>query len=640
MIDKLISKFNDNDEDKEEENELNNEDQDEEKYEDQDGLPDKDNTHIDLISPSIFIEKPDYVQSGKDYVSTLFILNWPDYPDLLHLQSILYGLPVQTEISIHISPRDKDKAIQELESKLEKAKAQAGHGVKVSTQQANQKRLEDTQEVYNALLGSNYNLHEIGMYISIRSDNKEDLKQSIDELTRELRTNSLYPELLRKNQKPGMKTVSPNGKDYINYKKSAVSGAVGALYPFNTTTIIENGGVDLGIHAFNDSPVVIDRFNRENGYNQITAGKIGSGKTYGTLLEILRYKAAYDDDLIIFLLDPLKGFKPVANMLNAKKVLVGGDTKLNPMKITSTPEEVVKNEPDIDPYGQVKDTVMDFFDMYFNMQDRDLGDSRDVLEMAVDETYRRAGIQKDISTHSNKSPTISDLLKVLREISIDGTTIAKNTESEQLIESLENHASRLVLALDPFDEGGRYYNLSQDTEFDFKNEETVYFDLSQKEGSGEVGLMMQLLLSEVYDKAKESDKKILFCIDEAHYIMKDARSLDYLEQIVRHSRHYDLGINFITQTLEEFFAHEQSEAIAQQCSLKRLHLIESDLNNQIKNTLDLTDSHVKFINQAQAGSKELGYSEALVGVDEYGYVPTRIYPSEFEIQSIDAAEEL
>jgi DNA helicase HerA-like ATPase len=119
--------------------------------------------------------------------------------------------------------------------------------------------------------------------------------------------------------------------------------------------------------------------------------------------------------------------------------------------------------------------------------------------------------------------------------------------------------------------------------------------------------------------------------------MSDARSLDFLEQAVRHSRHYDLGINFITQTLEEFFAHNESEAIAQQCSIRRFHKLESGLTDDIKKMLNLNDAHVNFIKNAEAGSEEAGFSEALYGVDEHGYVPVRIYPSDFELEAIQSA---
>lgn len=604
-------------------------------------VPSTDQKHRDMIAPTTFIEEESYARSGDDYVEVLFVLDWPDEPQPMFLEEILYQTPINTDVSIHVSPREKNKAIDELERQLEKANAQAGSGVTATSQQARQRRLQNTQRVYDALTQGDANLHEVSTYITVRADEPEDLRLAVEQMVRKLRTNSIAPEVLRNKQREGMQSVSPVGRDVVDYKNPALSGAVGAMYPFSTTTVREPGGVDVGVHAINNSPVTIKRYDRNNGYNQITAGKIGSGKTFGTLLEILRNKAAYGEDLVIYMLDPLNGFKPILELLGGKEVLVGGRVSINPMRLTETPEEVFESIPDLDPYSEKKAQLMDFFEMYFDLQGRELGDSRDILGLAIEDTYSRKGITKDPETHSRESPTISLLIKVLRDMEENPEDYAEveNPNESELVNQIQDHASRLVLALGEFAEGGQYENLAQKSDLDLQSEDVVYFNLSQQEGTGGLGLMMHLLLSEVYEQAKQRKEKVMFCIDEAHYIMSDAKSLDFLEQAVRHSRHYDMGINFITQTLEEFFAHEQSEAIAQQCSMRRLHRIESGLTEEIMDTLNLNQSHVSFIQDAEPGSPETGYSEALFGVDEYGYVPIRIYPSDFELETISEAED-
>lgn len=604
-------------------------------------VPSTDQKHRDMIAPTTFIEEESYARSGDDYVEVLFVLDWPDEPQPMFLEEILYQTPINTDVSIHVSPREKNKAIDELERQLEKANAQAGSGVTATSQQARQRRLQNTQRVYDALTQGDANLHEVSTYITVRADEPEDLRLAVEQMVRKLRTNSIAPEVLRNKQREGMQSVSPVGRDVVDYKNPALSGAVGAMYPFSTTTVREPGGVDVGVHAINNSPVTIKRYDRNNGYNQITAGKIGSGKTFGTLLEILRNKAAYGEDLVIYMLDPLNGFKPILELLGGKEVLVGGRVSINPMRLTETPEEVFESIPDLDPYSEKKAQLMDFFEMYFDLQGRELGDSRDILGLAIEDTYSRKGISKDPETHSKESPTISLLIKVLRDMEENPEDYAEveNPNESELVNQIQDHASRLVLALGEFAEGGQYENLAQKSDLDLQSEDVVYFNLSQQEGTGGLGLMMHLLLSEVYEQAKQRKEKVMFCIDEAHYIMSDAKSLDFLEQAVRHSRHYDMGINFITQTLEEFFAHEQSEAIAQQCSMRRLHRIESGLTEEIMDTLNLNQSHVSFIQDAEPGSPETGYSEALFGVDEYGYVPIRIYPSDFELETISEAED-
>lgn len=603
-------------------------------------VPSRDRTSKDIIAPTFFSEDETKVKSGKQYVKTLFALNWPSDPGPMYLQSVMYGLPVETDISIHVSPREKDKALDTLKSRYKKADSQRGQGVTATSEQARQKRYEQTKRAHDALENTDANLHDISMYITVRSDDEEKLEIAIEEIVREFRKNSIEVQILRKEQIEGMKSVSPNGKDEAGYKKPAISGAVGHMYPFGTTKITETGGVDIGIHAYNQSPVTIRRFDRNNGYNQITAGKIGAGKTFGSLLEILRYKAAYGDDLLIFMLDPLDGFKPAKNLLDGKEVIIGGTVDINPMRITETPAEVLETTPDIDPYSEKKQNLIDFIEMYYGLQGRELGDSRDVIEMAIDETYSRADITQDPQTHSNKSPTITDMIQVLKEMEENPEEFVEvqNPEESELVDQIETHAARSVLAFNQFEEGGTYANLANETDMDIEKEDVVYFNLSQQEGSGSVGLMMHLLLSEVYERAKETDKKVLFYIDEAHYIMSDGKSLEFLEMATRHSRHHDMGINFITQTLEEFFDHPKAEAIVQQCSLKRIHKLESGLTEQIKDTLNLNETHVNFINNAEPGDEEKGYSEALYGADEHGYIPMRMYPSDFELEAIDSAD--
>jgi hypothetical protein len=34
--------------------------------------------------------------------------------------------------------------------------------------------------------------------------------------------------------------------------------------------------------------------------------------------------------------------------------------------------------------------------------------------------------------------------------------------------------------------------------------------------------MMQVLFNSVYERAKQTDKKVIWCIDEGHYLMNDA----------------------------------------------------------------------------------------------------------------------
>lgn len=595
-------------------------------------IPDVGRFHKDVIAPTGIYEEASKAKVGEHHVKTFFINGWPDTPNTLFLDKIFKTVPVENDISIHISPYESDKIIKKLGNEVEKARSKISNSEQSSilSNRRKQKEFERTAEIYQALEQTNTELFDVGMYITIRGESEKELEQATNALLKAMRSAPalLQPAPLVHKQIDGMQSVSPIGKDTVGYKTEMMGGALGAMLPYSSKRIIEDDGVDFGIHAGNNSPVIIDRWSRENGYNQLTIGKIGSGKSYSTKLNLLRSYASRDD-VILFMLDPVSGFDNIATALNGEKVTVGGTLGLNPLEIRPTPDDVLKKAADMDPYAMKKANVIEFFEMYFNSRGVSLEESRGVLEAAIEAAYNRNGITRDISTHSNESPTVSDVIEIV-ELMAENPQNFVDTDSAHLRDRIEKQAARLITGFTQFKDGGQYENLSGQSDLDIRGNNVTYFDLAQKEGSGEIGLMMNLLFSEVYQVAKETDKKVMFVIDEAHYLMKDAKTLEFLTTAVRHSRHLDLSINFVTQTIEEFFAHEKAQSIAQLCSIKLFQRTESDIPNEIANTLDLNPSEVNFIQTAQAGSSELGYSEALLGVGSMGYVPLRVMASGME----------
>jgi hypothetical protein len=147
--------------------------------------------------------------------------------------------------------------------------------------------------------------------------------------------------------------------------------------------------------------------------------------------------------------------------------------------------------------------------------------------------------------------------------------------------------------------------------------------------------MMQVLFKAVYERAKTTDKRVVFVIDEAHYLMGDSTSLAFLETAVRHSRHYDLSIQFISQTGGEFALTPEARTIASLCSITLIHRVAEEAG-KLADWFDLSEREVNWVRTAKAGNEEDGYSEALLGIDEEGWFPLRIRASPFESAVIDA----
>jgi len=601
------------------------------------GVPELGEYHKDLIAPTGITPQVDMAKVGEDYTRTYFINGWPDDPSNGFLDEVLLQNEVQCDVSVHIRPFDSDEAVEQLRDDAQKAKSYVEDSNQgLLTGHSKQEDFKETLNIFHALRKTNTELFDVGMYLTVRGDTEKEVIQASDNIQRSLRSSPALtkPEIAKYNQKKALQSVSPIMDDKLGYQTEMMGGAVAAMFPFATKTIYEPKGVDFGRHAGNGSPVIVNRYEaRDTGYNQLTIGDIGSGKSFSTKLNLLRTYTARDD-VEIFIIDPLRGFESINEVLGGTPITVGGSLGINPLELSETPKELVENQPDIDPYSTQLKKVLDFFEMFFAKQGLDLGESRAVLQEAVEEAYERKGITQDIDTHSNESPTVQDVVVIIEEM-VEEPEDFTGLNSQVHSKHIEKYASRLAMSLQQFKDGGQYDNLGSTSDIDFDDNDMFYIDLSQQEGSGTFGIIMHLLLGEVYEYSKQTDNKVLLAIDEAHYLMNDAQSLSYLTHVVRHSRHHNMSINFITQTIEEFFEHEEAEKIAQNTSLKLFQKIESGIPDDIADVLELSPQERYHIKNARPGNAERGFSEALIGVEDKGYYPLQVLPSELEIELLN-----
>jgi len=594
--------------------------------------------HSSLVAPPSVMLTSKAAQVGEQWVKTVVIVDYPDTAGVGMLDRALTRVPdIDLDYSIHVKPRDPTKTIGELKKSIrdlkvkQAEKSERGDVTQIDTEQT----LDDHQAIYSQLVGGSQQIFDVSIYLTVRGDEKEEVEQAAERVTRNLQSVQLTAKSATYRQADALVATSPIGKDVIGQTATMLGGAVGALYPFSSGTLIEESGVLMGYHSVTGSPVVVDRFAREKGYNCFVAGNIGAGKTFNTILGLLRTYAK-DDDTMVIVADPFGDLGALTDILGGERVVLSGKRGLNPLEITPTPGAVLEENPDLDPYTKtVQKDVMEFIQAFFTMEDMSLTGKRGVLSVAIKEAYRRKGITPDPATHHNESPTFRDLQDILTDISQNPVEyVGDDPETVPDIEAdlWLKRASQLRMDLAPFREGGEYANLARETEIDISGSDVLYLDMQQIEGKQKTGLMLQLVLRAVYERAKQTDKKVILAIDEAHYLMQNEASLSFLERATRHARHYDLSLQLITQTVDEFFSRADSDelaqktkAIADNCVLKIFHQVEGLTDANAEEWLDLSGPEAQFIRNAKPGSDEYGYSQALIEVGEAGRFPVNVH---------------
>lgn len=597
--------------------------------------------HQHVVGPDAVERRPNAVRAGRDWTRTFWIAEFPDLPvDGLFETLYATGETRRTDISIHLDPRDTQATLDGLENRLEGLEAdfeyladkrRAGaRGVK--------KDLNDYRDLYDILRNTPMKAFDVSMYLTARGDHPDEVGTTGVRTAARQSPANLTPITPRWAQLDALVSASPLAVDRLDERLDAttpmLSGAVGAMFPFVAGATAEQG-IEYGTYALNESPLVLDRFERETGYCMLTIGQLGAGKSFATKLQVVR-RAMFDRDTTVVLLDPLGGFAGAAEALGGERVTVGGRRGVNPLELRATPAAVLEDAPDLDPWAEQIAWVMDFFATFFeSVAANPLGDRTQTLRRAVQQAYDRRGITRDPATHDRASPTVRDVIAVLEEMVADPVAFGYDTDAER--EAVVGHARSLLTDLRPsFREGGDLANLARPTALDI-DAKTLYLDLSQEEGTRgrtETSLTMQVLFNAVYERAKQTDQRVLFVVDEAHYLLNDSASVEFLETAVRHSRHYDLSVQFVTQTGGEFTLTPETRTIANLCSMVQIHRVQEEAR-KLAEWFGLNAREVEWVRSAKAGNDADGYSEALLSVDELGRFPIEVRASDVEADVID-----
>jgi hypothetical protein len=395
------------------------------------------------------------------------------------------------------------------------------------------------------------------------------------------------------------------------------------------------------MHSVQGHPIVKDPFDSPTNYNMICVGESGSGKSVDMKRQALHAKATNEDTLVI-ISDPLKGFEGLAEALDAKKVTVGGKRPFNPMEIRKPPEEYINSaafdEMAEDPLKKKIDDVMAFLINFVSQQPGlTIGDESQLLRSMITQAYEDAGITSDVQTHDKESPSLQDVIRQVKEAK---KSPEKWTQDLQDPETITRQAEQIGIILREFGPTGNYRHLAQKAEDDpFEGSDVIYLDLSQEESSGgsSVGVMGQLMFSLAYEKCKQYPGPALYIVDEARHLFGEQQTLDYLAQRNRHSRHYDTSIRFITQEMDDFFEHKASEGIVNNSAFEVVH--KSKSVDDWGDRFGLNQRHKNFVKNAATGD-DMPYSQALVRFpDGDQWYPINIEMGSRELAVVDFDEQ-
>ena len=339
---------------------------------------------------------------------------------------------------------------------------------------------------------------------------------------------------------------------------------VAALLPLWEDRLEEPGGALVGLHSFQGTPFFMDRF-RHPSHSSAIFGETGSGKSYASALGWIRSRW-FRPDLSVFVLDPLGGLAHVVEALGGSVLRVGaGELELNPLDPATTGGDVRAKA--------VQVGVM-FRALFPSLSDEEVA----LLDTTLSRIYAET---------RSEPPLLRELFARLS---------ALFPPPRRLLTLLE----RATL--------GSLRGLDRPSSLDC-SARLLGFDLSRVTPE-ELPFFLTLLLDLVYGEVRRRPGPKLIVLDEAHYLARAPSTAAFLDHLVRHVRHFQGGLELLSQDPADFLRDEGGRAVLRNMDSVTLLRLK-DGGQSLQELLGLREEELDFLRSAALPSS-VGYSGGLL----------------------------
>ncbi|MSR68676.1 DUF87 domain-containing protein, partial [Candidatus Saccharibacteria bacterium] len=294
----------------------------------------------DIIAPSSFEVKSNYVKIGRRYARTYFVYAYPRTLFTGWLSPII-NLDEIVDISLNIEPVESQIVLNNLRKKV--GQLEASNTINQEKGKVRDPQLEaainDAEEMRDKLQVGEERFFRFGFYITVYGKDETELEQIGKKIESILGTGLVYAKPATIQMEQGFNSTLPMGTDQLQIRRNMDTGAISTSFPFTTANLSRDEGILYGINRQNNGLVLFDRFSLENA-NMVVFAKSGAGKSFAIKLECLRSLMMGTDIIVI---DPENEYLTLCNAVGGSflHLSLASDTRINPFDIPLTidPEE-------------------------------------------------------------------------------------------------------------------------------------------------------------------------------------------------------------------------------------------------------------------------------------------------------------
>lgn len=317
-------------------------------------------------------------------------------------------------ISIFYEKKDKYKTIRDLTYHI------GNVGVDIKNTKENVQDIDiarytydDAKYIRKEMQINNEDLYLLYIYITIIAENPTELEGMLNNVEGILQSNGIQSRRANFRQEQTFFACLPfmqNCYDIKNAsKRNILTSGLLATYPFISSAIFDEEGILIGNNLYNNSIILIDKYNREkykNG-NICIFGSSGAGKSFFTKLQILRNWLIGIEQYVI---DPEREYEKICKNLNGTIFKIGpsSNTYINIFDIRE--ESIEENKGYLATKIQ---KLLGFFGLIFGKMNEE---DKAIIEEKLIQTYKEKNITfNDETLYEEKKFKTSKQMPILKD---------------------------------------------------------------------------------------------------------------------------------------------------------------------------------------------------------------------------------
>lgn len=524
----------------------------------------------DTIAPAALKVGSRELELGEKVARSFYTISYPRYLSDSWFSPII-NMDKVLDIGIFIHPLETGQALRNFQKKVAEVQSQ------IMEREAKglvrdpllDTAYRDLEELRDQLQQANERLFEIGLYLTLYGNSKEELDKIEAEVRGILDAKLVYTKPALFQQEQGFRSTLPLMLDELNVHSKLNSSPLSSLFPFVSFDLTSDRGILYGINRHNASLILFDRFSLEN-YNSVVFAKSGSGKSYAVKLEILR-SLMFDTDVIV--IDPEREYEYLAQATGGRMfdISLSSEHHINPFDLPKVAE-------DEDPADVLRSNIINLVGLFRIMLGGLTPEEDAIIDRAITETYALKDITGESDFSGIEPPLLSDF--------------------ENVLSGMEGSES-LVTRLSKYTHGTWSGFLNQPTNVDIGKQFVVFSVRDMEDELKPVA--MYIVTHFIWNAVRRELKKRLLIIDEAWWMMKSEDTASFLYSLAKRGRKYYLGVATITQDVEDFLRSPYGRPILTNSSIQLLLKQSPTTIDLLQQTFNLTDEEKYLLLESGVG---------------------------------------